>query len=99
MNNPISLQTLIESIEALSLEDQASLFEQLYKRRIEKQLQENTQKTAKITEALPANNTSKNPLLMVPATIKNNPLFDEVLGYMESYRRQDHELDAEAQAR
>ena len=32
------------------------------------------------------------PLLQVPTTLKNNPLFDEVLGYMEAYRR---ELDAE----
>jgi hypothetical protein len=43
---------------------------------------------------------------MVPATLKNNPLFDEVLGYMEAYRRElnketevdSSELDAEAQA-
>jgi predicted GTPase len=26
----------------------------------------------------------QNPLLMVPATLKSNPLFDEVLGYMEA---------------
>lgn len=115
MNNPISLQTLIESIEALSLEDQALLFEQLYRRRIEKQRQENTKKTAEIIEALPTDNTpaksqynqSQNPFLMVPATLKNNPLFDEVLGYMESYRREldqetetdDHEMNAEVEAR
>jgi hypothetical protein len=67
------------------------------------------------TEALPTDNTPattksnqpQNPLLMVPATLKNNPLFDEVLGYMEAYRREldketeayYRELDAEAQAR
>jgi hypothetical protein len=92
MNTPISLQTLVEYIEALSLEDQALLFEQLYRRQIEKQRQENTKKTAETTEALPADNTPttsgsnqpQNPLLMVPATLKNNPLFDEVLGYMEA---------------
>ncbi len=115
MNTPIALQTLIESIEALPLEDQALLFEQLYRRRIEKQRQENIKETVETTEALPTDNiptTSKsnqpqNPWLMVPATLKNNPLFDEVLGYMEAYRREldketeaDYrELDAEAQAR
>jgi hypothetical protein len=44
---------------------------------------------------------------MVPATLKNNPLFNEVLGYMEAYRREldketeayYRELDAEAQAK
>lgn len=115
MNIPIALETLIESIEALSLEEQALLFEQLYRRRIEKQRRKNTKKTADTIEALPADNTPttsksnqpQNPLLMVPATLKNNPLFDEVIGYMETYRREldketeaDYrELDAEAQAK
>jgi hypothetical protein len=44
MDTPISLQTLVEYIEALTLEDQALLFEQLYRRRLEKQQQENTKK-------------------------------------------------------
>jgi hypothetical protein len=52
MNYPIPLQALIESIEALSLEDQALLFEQLYRRRIEKQRQEQAKKAAETTEAL-----------------------------------------------
>ena len=115
MNTPISLQTLIESIEALPLEDQALLFEQLYRRRLEKQRQEDGKKATETTEALPKDNTPitsksnqpQNPLLMVPATLKNNPLFNEVLGYMEAYRREldketeaDYrEMDAEAQAR
>lgn len=115
MNTPISLQILVESIEALPLEDQALLFEQLYRRRLEKQRQENTKKTAETAEALAADNTPatsksnqpQNPLLRVPATLKNNPLFDEVLGYMEVYRHElaqeteayYRELDAEAQAR
>ena len=91
------MQILIESIEALSIEEQALLFEQLYKRRIEKQLQENTKD----------NKASENPLLMIPATLKNNPLFDEVLGHMEAYRHEVdndteayyHEMDTEAQAK
>jgi hypothetical protein len=115
MDTPISLQTLVEYIEALSLEDQALLFEQLYRRRIEKQRQEQAKKATETTEALPTDNTpatsksnqSQNPLLMVPATLKNNPLFDEVLGYIEGYRHEldketeayYRELDAEAQAR
>lgn len=92
MKTLISLQTLIESIEALPLEEQALLFEQIYRRRIEKQRQENSKKIAETTEAIPAENTPttsksnqpQNPLLMVPATLKNNPLLDEVLGYMEA---------------
>lgn len=115
MNSPIPLQALIESIEALSLEDQALLFEQLYRRRLEKQRQEEAKEATETTEALPAENTPttsksnqpQNPLLMVPATLKNNPLFNEVLGYMEAYRHEldketeayYRELDAEAQAR
>jgi hypothetical protein len=77
MNTPISLQSLIESIEALSLEDQALLFEQLYRRRIEKQRQEDAKETADTTDNTPAtskSNQPQNPLLMVPATLKNNPL-------------------------
>ena len=65
--------------------------------------------TADTTDNTPAtskSNQPQNPLLMVPATLKNNPLFDEVLGYMEAYRRElnketevdSSELDAEAQA-
>jgi len=92
MNSPIPLQALIESIEALSLEDQALLFEQLYRRRLERQRQEKVKKTAEITEAPLADHTPatskfdqpQNPLLMVPATLKSNPLFDEVLGDMEA---------------
>jgi hypothetical protein len=115
MNSPIPLQALIESIEAPSLEDQALLFEQLYRRRLEKQRQEKAKKTAEITEAPLANHTPaaskfgqpQNPLLMVPATLKNNPLFDEVLGHIEAYRHElnketeaySHELDADAQAK
>ncbi|MBE9125371.1 MULTISPECIES: hypothetical protein [unclassified Coleofasciculus] len=93
-----SLKTIIESIEALSLEDQALLFEQLYKRRLEKQLQDNVKEIAEtreqelITSKSPQ---SQNPLLQVPATLKNNPLFDEVLEYIEAYR---HELDQETEA-
>lgn len=115
MNNPISLQTLIESIEALSPEDQALLFEQLYKRRIEKQRQENPNKIGEIAAVLPTDNTLKkskfnqpqNPFLMVPVTLKNNPLIDEVSEHMEAYRREldqeteayDPEINAEAQSR
>jgi hypothetical protein len=115
MDTAISLQTLVEYIEALPLEDQALLFEQLYRRRLEKQRQEDAKKATETTEALPADNTPttsksnqpQNPLLMVPATLKNNPLFNEVLGYMEAYRREldketeayYRELDAEAQAK
>ncbi|MDY7012103.1 MAG: addiction module protein [Cyanobacteriota bacterium] len=34
------------------------------------------------------------PLLSIPISLRQNPLFDEVIGYMESYRR---ELDAETE--
>ncbi|MBE9125378.1 MULTISPECIES: hypothetical protein [unclassified Coleofasciculus] len=36
-----------------------------------------------------------NLLLQVPATFKNNPLVDEVLGYMAAYR---HELNQEVES-
>ena len=80
MDTPISLQALVEYIEALPAD--------------------NTPTTSK-------SNQPQNPLLMVPATLKNNPLFDEVLGYMEAYRREPdketeayyRELDAEVKGR
>jgi hypothetical protein len=86
------LQTLVKYIEVVPLEDQALLFEQLYRRRLETQRQEKAKKTAEITEAPLADHTPatskfgqpQNPLLMVPATLKSNPLFDKVLGYREA---------------
>jgi hypothetical protein len=98
MTISLSVQTIIESIEALSLEDQALLFEQLYRRRLEKQRQENIKEIAETKENEPVTGKSpqsQNPLLQVPATLKNNPLFDEVLGYIAAYR---HELDQETEA-
>jgi hypothetical protein len=67
------------------------LFEQLYRRGLEKQHQEDAKKATETTEAFPTDNTPatsksnqhQNPLLRVPATLKNNPLFDELLGYIE----------------
>lgn len=94
----LSVQTIIESIEALSVEEQALLFEQLYRRRLEKQRQENVKEIAETKENEPVTGKSpksQNPLLQVPATLKNNPLFDEVLGYIAAYR---HELDQETEA-
>lgn len=86
MKDTISLETVIEYIESLSPEDEALLFDKLYRRGLEKPPQ--SQQTAAKTQP-------QHPLLMVPATLTNNPLFDEVLGYMEEYRR---ELDAETEA-
>lgn len=98
MTISLSLQTIIESIEALSVEEQVLLFEQLYRRRLEKQRQENVKEIAETKENEPVTGKSpksQNPLLQVPAKLKNNPLFDEVLGYIATYR---HELDQETEA-
>ena len=84
MTISLSLQTIIESIEALSVEEQALLFKQLYRRKLEKQRQENVKEIAETKENEPGTGKSaqpQNPLLQIPATLKNNPLFDEVLGY------------------
>ncbi|MGK7902779.1 MAG: hypothetical protein AB4352_15485 [Hormoscilla sp.] len=83
MNASLSLETVIEYIESLSPKDRALLFDQLHRRRLKK-----PQQTAATTQP-------QHPLLMVPATLTNNPLFDEVLGYMQEYRR---ELDATREA-
>ncbi len=98
-----ALQTIIESIEALTLEEQAFLFNLLHSRWIEWQHQSNTGKIAQKqeelklgTEIVPVENTStQSERLRLAGKLKENPLFDEVLGYMEAYRR---ELDAETEA-
>ncbi|MEQ8540131.1 MAG: hypothetical protein RIB93_22090 [Coleofasciculus sp. D1-CHI-01] len=59
MTISLSLPTIIESIEALSVEDQALLFEQLYRRRLEKQRQKNVKELAETRENEPV--TGKSP--------------------------------------
>jgi len=97
MKDPLSLETVIEYIESLSPEDRSLLFDQLHRRRLKKPYQ--SQQTAATTKngsgTIASTTPSQHPLLMVPATLTNNPLFDEVLGYMQEYRR---ELDGETEA-
>lgn len=57
MSSLISVQTLIEYIEALPAQEQALLLDELFKRQIEKQRQENTKDTVKTKTLLTGNAT------------------------------------------
>ncbi|MBD2775852.1 hypothetical protein [Iningainema tapete] len=83
--NTQSIQRIIKLIEALSQEDQALLFDQLHQRILDKQHQENLHPYA-----------TDNPWIRLAGKYQDDPDYDEVLAYIQEYRR---ELDAEAQAR
>jgi hypothetical protein len=51
MSSLISVQTLIEYIEALPAQEQTLLFDELFRRNIIKQRQENIDSTVKVTPA------------------------------------------------
>jgi hypothetical protein len=52
MSKPVSLQTVIEYVEALSTEDQDLLLELIYKRRVEERRQEIVSNAAQTLEAM-----------------------------------------------
>jgi len=52
MSKPVPLQTVIEYVEALSLEDQDLLLELIYKRRVEQQRRKIARNAAQTLEAL-----------------------------------------------
>ncbi|MFN6470722.1 MAG: hypothetical protein RMY36_013760 [Nostoc sp. SerVER01] len=52
MNKPLSLQTVIEYVEALSIEDQDLLLEMIYKRRVEQRRKEITKNATQTLEAI-----------------------------------------------
>jgi hypothetical protein len=57
MSSLISVQTLIEYIEALSAQEQTLLFDELFRRKIEKQRQENPKHTVQTKTLLIGNTT------------------------------------------
>ncbi|WP_414588315.1 hypothetical protein [Scytonema sp. PCC 10023] len=52
MSKPVSLQTVIEYVEALSTEDQDLLLEVIYKRRVEQRRKEIASNAAQTLEAM-----------------------------------------------
>jgi hypothetical protein len=58
MNQTSTFQTVIESVEALSKDEQDQLFELIHKRRIPQRRQEIAQRSLEVTEAI-KNGTAK----------------------------------------
>ncbi|KYC40617.1 hypothetical protein WA1_26235 [Scytonema hofmannii PCC 7110] len=71
MNTHLSFQTIIESIEALSEEDQALLFAQIHQRKVDKQHQENGSEADKSTK-------SDNPWIRIAGKYQDDSDYDEV---------------------
>ncbi|MGK7902780.1 MAG: hypothetical protein AB4352_15490 [Hormoscilla sp.] len=82
MNDTLSLERVIEYIESLSPEDRAFLFDELHKRGLE-------------TPCQSQHTRSDNPWVRLAGTFEDDPQYDEVLAYIEEYRR---ELDSEMEA-
>ena len=83
MTIPMSVQTVIKSIQALSPEEQLVLFDRLGQLGMEKQVRENVK---------PTSNPSDDPWVKYAGMFKDDPDFDDFLAEMEAYRR---EIDAE----
>lgn len=81
--NPMSVKTVIKSIQALSPEEQLVLFDRLGQLGMEKQVRENVK---------PISNPSDDPWVKYAGMFKDDPDFDDFLAEMEAYRR---EIDAE----
>ena len=83
MTVPMSVKTVIKSIQALSPEEQLVLFDLLGQLGMEKQVRENVK---------PPSNPSDDPWVKYAGMFKDDPDFDDLLAEMEAYRR---EIDAE----
>ena len=83
MTTPLSVQTVIKSIQALSPEEQVVLFDRLGQLGIEKQVRENVK---------PTSTPSEDPWVKYAGMFKDDPDFDDFLAEMEAYRR---EIDTE----
>lgn len=83
MTTPMSVKTVIKSIQALSPEEQLVLFDRLGQLGMEKQVRENVK---------PASTASDDPWVKYAGMFKDDPDFDDFLAEMEAYRR---EIDAE----
>jgi hypothetical protein len=69
MSNAIALQTVIEYVEALSLEDQDLLIELIHKRRIEKRRAEIAENAAQTLAALKAGTAKRGTLADLKADL------------------------------
>jgi hypothetical protein len=79
INSSVGLQTVINSIQNLSPEEQKLLLQQLQYPQLTSQ-----QSTEKVDE--------DNPWIKLAGKYETDPTYDEVLAYIEEYR---HQLDSE----
>ena len=70
MNNSISFQSILESVESLSTEDQDLLFEIIQKRRIEKRREEIAQNASQTLAALEAGSAKRGNVLQLLADLE-----------------------------
>ncbi|MEG4997046.1 hypothetical protein [Microcoleus sp. B4-D4] len=91
MSSLISVQTLIEYIEALPAQEQTLLFEELFRRNIIKQRQENIDSTVKValdSPSWPAREKFPNTEKLYDALIKADPL---IMAEREKSRQENTE--------
>ena len=69
MSKPVSLQTVIEYVEALSTEEQDLLLELIYKRRIEQRRQEIASNAAQTLEAMRTGTAKRGTLVNLRADL------------------------------
>lgn len=70
MNNSITFQSILESVESLSTEDQDLLFEIIKKRRIEKRREEIAQNASQTLAALEAGTAKRGNVLQLLADLE-----------------------------
>jgi hypothetical protein len=70
MSKPVSLQTVIEYVEALSTEDQDLLLELVYKRRVEQRRKEIFSNAAQTLEAIRTGTAKRGTLANLRADVK-----------------------------
>jgi aconitase B len=71
MSKPISLQKVIEYVEALSAEEQDLLLELIYKRRVEQRRKEIAKNAAQTLEAITADTAKRGTIADLRANLLN----------------------------
>ncbi|MBD2775900.1 hypothetical protein [Iningainema tapete] len=71
MNKPVSLQTVIEYVENLSIEDQDLLLELIHKRRVEKRRQEIARNAEQTLEAIKKGTAKRGTIADLRADLLN----------------------------
>ena len=71
MSKPISLQTVIEYVEALSAEEQDLLLELIYKRRVEQRRKEIVTNAVQTLEAMKAGTAKRGTIADLRANLLN----------------------------